>query len=231
LLSYWVKLLAFPAALVDVVLRRDEVLAMSAEDAVDYYNRFVVSRARTLRTALSTPVHRSEVEGFAAFPKESKRQSFIPCIAALAMGDCQAVEIGQLAHLAIACRAGAICNNTVIARELPVPRSDYFSGIIIDDFVSFEKEKGVLDSSGILTHATFPPHTSVAAAKLICLKDEYAKHHLQHHPAKGISREFRTTLWGSETDGVVGWHAAPLKRTAALSKLTCSIVEIGFLLC
>ncbi|CAE8705393.1 unnamed protein product, partial [Polarella glacialis] len=157
-LVFWVRLLVGPGSLVDCVLESNEVLAQYAEDAVDYYNRWLVTVERAVRNSLAIELKVSDVKHLRACPDLPDGAFVVPAVSALAMGDLQAVELGQLGHLTIAVRAAAVNNHTVLCRERPFPRSAYFAGVCIDDFCAFEKEEGdIVD--GVVVPAACAPAT------------------------------------------------------------------------
>ncbi|CAE8615757.1 unnamed protein product [Polarella glacialis] len=104
-LVFWVRLLVAPGSLVDCVLEPNEMVAQYAEDAVDYYNRWLVTVERAVRNSLAVELRVSDVKHLRACPELPDGAFVVPAVYALAMGDLQAVELGQLGHLAIAVRA------------------------------------------------------------------------------------------------------------------------------
>ena len=63
----------------------------------------------------------------------------VPCLATLAMGDINAVAFGQTAHLAVVIRSGALELRDFIGLRARPSRRSIVAGLMIDDFVLFEK--------------------------------------------------------------------------------------------
>ncbi|CAE8589014.1 unnamed protein product [Polarella glacialis] len=109
-----------------------------------------------MRNSLAIELKVSDVKHLRACPDLPDGAFVVPAVSALAMGDLQAVELGQLGHLTIAVRASAVNNHIVLCRERPFPRSAYFAGVCIDDFCAFEKEarKSSVPLAALLGEAT-----------------------------------------------------------------------------
>ena len=66
-------------------------------------------------------------------------------LACLAMGDTQAVEIAQTCHVGLCVQNKILDESTLLAMNLPPPRSRTSTGIVIDDFVSVTIEARSLE--------------------------------------------------------------------------------------
>ncbi|CAE8602157.1 unnamed protein product [Polarella glacialis] len=224
---FWVRLLASPASLVDLTLDVDEVLAQYAEDAADYYNRWIVTAERTIRNSLAIELRAARVRHLSCCPNISDDSLLVPAIAALAKGDLQAVELGQLAHLVLGVRSGAVNNSNIICRERPFPRGFYFPGVVMDDFCACEVEKcSVVD--GIRVPRDVAPAGSFGPIAVERLKQQYNIHKLEYHPSKEVYRSFSSTAWGSSINGISGMYHTPTNKVVALSALTLATDELGF---
>ena len=146
-LTYWVQHLGAPACLVDLTLESDEVLMIYSSDIVDFYNRFVVGEARSFRNTLAKSVPARMVKHLKACPAVPSSARLVPVFKVLAMGDVQAVELAQAAHMLLCAAAGAITDTALISRLWPLPRGPYLAGLCIDDFGAFEVEKGLLGAT------------------------------------------------------------------------------------
>lgn len=69
------------------------------------------------------------------------------------MGDTWAVELAQTAHLSSALNAGVVRPDSLLSMHQPLPRSENFAGLVIDDFISMsivqasEAERGPSESA------------------------------------------------------------------------------------
>ena len=115
------------------------------------------------------------------------------------MGDLNAVEFGQAAHLAIAVRAGAISAEELIGLFSQVPRGLYAAGIIIDDHVGLELEKaGSFDlATGLPVPSTLPPPSSVGHSRFEAINSAYREVGLRAHaPDETLSSFVLSDLLG-----------------------------------
>ena len=94
----------------------------------DYFYSFVISRGRLLRNVFCMSVKPSQVS---FHPSMADEPSLTPALATMAMGDCQAVAIGQTAHLGVILQ--------ILVQHAPVPRSSVFFGLVLDDLVVLER--------------------------------------------------------------------------------------------
>ena len=105
----WVNSLASVAQLNHIFLQADEELRMFAEDLREFYHAFIISDQRVLRNALACEVRPDQVAHLQCFRQELwQADRLIPCLATMAMGDCHAVSFGQVAHLSVILRTGAV---------------------------------------------------------------------------------------------------------------------------
>ena len=220
----WTQLLGNPAALADASLKDDEVMALYSEDLRDFFYVFRVSRARAVSNAFCGDFSAEEVRSLRAFTSCPRSASgrYVACLGTLAMGDHNAPEIAQAAHLRLASAAGAVESRELISLHEPFPRTRVAAGILFDDFVLLEKEARV---DGLPADA--PPSSSSAAARLGALRRAYAEVGLTPHEGKAVRRKFRGVAWGLELDGVVGSCRAPRDRVLMLASLTLSAVRLG----
>ena len=82
---------------------------MFAEDLREFYHAFVISTQRVRRNALACEVRPGQVSHLKCFQKKHwNEERLIPCLNTMAMGDCHAVSFGQVSHLAVLLRTGAV---------------------------------------------------------------------------------------------------------------------------
>ncbi|CAE8738481.1 unnamed protein product [Polarella glacialis] len=95
------KTMGAGSLLVDLPLEADEVVVVDVDDLRDYYHSFVISQERTSTNAFNGEFRGSEFYGFHAYRPEWHDRRVVGALATLAIGDGQAVEIGQAAHVGL----------------------------------------------------------------------------------------------------------------------------------
>ena len=133
-LKRFVRHMANASMLLEIVLADDEVLASYLDDIRDMYFVFEVSESRARRNTFSRKVRGAEVRGLRAFPAGAKNADrSVAALTTMAMGDSNACEIVQEAHLAIAYESGLLQPSTFLSPAALAPRGPIATGIIIDD--------------------------------------------------------------------------------------------------
>ena len=99
-LVVWKSTLGAVSALVQIELKPDCLLLMSGTDLCDYYCCYKVSKFRARRNALAFPLTPQQAASLQCFDQTMwQHQKHYPCLSTLAMGNNQAVELGQCAHI------------------------------------------------------------------------------------------------------------------------------------
>ena len=189
----------------------------SGTDLKDYYHAFRVSDARARRNALAVSLTVAEAQSLSCFSDEFLGCSRIyPCLAALAMGDNQAVELGQLAHIQLGFLARAFSPLELLVVHGRAPRSAVSAGIVIDDVVFSEKSMPKVETGEL---------ESVKRLNLLC--EEYLQQELLAHPKKTFRGEAVGEFWGCYADGVSGRVKANPKRLVPLIELSLRTARLG----
>ncbi len=137
----------------------------------------------------------SEAAGFRCFGAPC----YIPCLKTMAMGDRNAVEIGQGAHLKLALLAGLDFREFVILRG-KVPRGDWMIGIIIDDFIALQRApRDVLGTT--------------MAEKICDMVRIYEQYGLQPNHKKRFRNTASVKFWGIQIDGEQGLLQPQVERS------------------
>lgn len=103
----WSKTLGAISAVLQIELLPHHNLIMSGTDLKDYYYCFKVTRARAERNTLNFPLKPGEAQQFQCYSEQLHgHKTLYPCLSTMAMGDCQAVEMGQKCHVKIGLNAG-----------------------------------------------------------------------------------------------------------------------------
>ena len=133
-LKRFVRHMANASILLEIVLADDEVLASYLDDIRDMYYVFEVSHERACRNTFSREVRGADVRGLRAFPASADDSSrLVASLRTMAMGDTNACEVAQEAHLALAYESGLIRPESFLSPAALPPRGDVATGVIIDD--------------------------------------------------------------------------------------------------
>lgn len=154
--------------------------------------------------------HRPELE---AFPL------VYLCLNTLAMGDSQAVELAQTAHIGILSQAGILDEHNLVTMDMSVPRTRFFGGVVIDDLVLFEIM--------LKEHPFTSDSPSVSKESLDSALSEYQRVGLLPHPKKTFCEDLQGEFWGCQFDGEQGSIQANLKRVVPVMSVTQRIVQMG----
>ena len=213
----WIKSLASGEQLCKLTLEPWERLAVSGNDLRDFYYVFQVSASRARRNVLVGSVHPCEVQHLRAYkPWHAHTKALFGCLATLAMGDCQAVELAQSCHLSIGLQFGAITPETLMTMYKPIPRSEVFSGLVIDDFISFAK-----------VGDRFEKGSSLGAEVAGQMQTAYKKVGLIPHEKKAFRDDLASSFCGVDLDGEVGLLRASLKRAIPIVGILLKLVSVG----
>ena len=99
-----------------------------------------------------------------------------PCLSALAMGDNQAVELGQLAHIQLGFQARFSPSELVVVHGR-APRAAVAAGIFIDDVIFSEKAKPGMKAAEL-----------DSVRRLNLLREEYPHQGLFSSPKEDLQR-------------------------------------------
>lgn len=119
-----------------MVLKDDELLIMSGRDVSDFFYQFKVSRERCRRNVLGPMLSARDLEEI--FGESFTSEGYVG-LSTMAMGDNNACEFSQSAHVALVCRCGGAALDELLKMNEPPPRSCFSAGVVIDDLVCFER--------------------------------------------------------------------------------------------
>ena len=221
-LGRWVRAMASISPLLDLQLSEDEVCCVSGTDLRDFYYSFQISHERMIRNSLVGPMPPQLFRDFRCFRKDLEdRKLCYLCLRTLAMGDTQAVELAQTAHLGMLVQAGLVDEFNLIAMDSSVPRDPFFCGIVIDDLVLFEIMLRETAESG---SCEYP---SLGSQVLDEAMQEYRRVGLLPHPKKTFRDELHAEFWGCQFDGEAGTIQASLKRMVPIIAVTQRVISMG----
>ena len=215
----WVQTLGAVQALLQIELHPGEELRFSGTDLKDYYYCFKVNRKRALRNALQLPLLPSQVQHLLAFKEHMKSAKILyPCLSTMAMGDNNAVEIGQKAHVQIGLRSQLFQPRELLTIHGRAPRGSMACGVVIDDVLFCEKVPAAGESL----------KPTEGARRLDALCEEYVQRGLIPHPKKTFREEDVATIWGAELNGKTGICRPAARRLVPLLSLTIRVARLGY---
>jgi len=228
-LSSWTFTMATGASLVNLELGPDEVAVIFADDLQDYFYQWLASPQRALRNVLRTEFEANEVAGLRCCASlRGQKGKIMLGLDSLGMGDCNAVEYAQQAHLRLALEHHAIQVEELLTLFGRFPRGNYWAGVIIDDHAAVAVRRGLMQQGA--AHPRVDPADALANpgfTRFDIMDQAYRDVKL----AKNYKKEMRAvgchTFWGSCLDGEVGRISGPPLRIVAASVITAAIAQLG----
>lgn len=217
----WSKTLGAINAVLQIELLPEHNLVMSGTDLRDYYYCFQVSERRARRNAFNFPLKPKDVQDLKCFSEELHNYKTIyPCLATMAMGDCQAVEMGQKCHVKIGLGAGLFRPQDLLCIHGRAPRAMVAAGIIIDDALFLEQVPSALGEKEL--------KQTDGARRLRAMKEEYLLNDLVPHPNKTFEAAVDAEFWGGHVNGAAGRVRASSRRLVPLIDITVSMLKLGY---
>eukprot|EP00438_Fugacium_kawagutii_P007238 Skav211558 [mRNA] locus=scaffold2228:116375:121024:+ [translate_table: standard] len=216
-LNRWTQSMASPMPLLSWTLREGEEIRTAGEDLRDYYYYFAVGPSRSRRNTLRFKLSRREAESFKAFAglESSSSSHFCPALCTLAMGDGNAVEIGQQCHVKMALDEGVINPEDLVTLRGRAPRGKVCAGVVIDDLVTLQK----------MTVDEDQPIIADALADLMV--EIYQRKGLNPHDKTRFRSEKLGKFWGCYLDGEAGLIGPQVERVLPLAMITAQVARCG----
>lgn len=214
-LNQWTQSMGSVQPLLDTFLRSDNVLLCSGEDLKDYYYYYRVSDQRARRNAICIQLTPKEASRYKCFSNAPQGAAFyVPALATMAMGDLNAVEIGQQSHMILTLLSGVQMSELLTLRGR-APRGPIAFGVVIDDWIAIEQ----------VPRNTLNDQASIKVAnKMVQL---YHKHGLLPNDSKRFRSEKHAKFLGASIDGESGLIRAQLERVIPLSFVTAEVARLG----
>lgn len=218
-LQSWCKTLGSLQSISQLELLPHCSMYFSGTDLKDYYYSFRVTRLRSFRNAFNFPLTVDQAKQFKSFNKSLEHcKTIYPCLSTLAMGDNQAVELGQRSHVALGLVARAFTPYELLSVHGRAPRGAIAAGEVIDDFIVCEQIPDDLP----------PEDCSEGTRRLDLICEEYCQRGLEAHPKKTFRKESVAEFWGGLCDGKSGRIRPNPKRLIPLVELTAQIAKLGY---
>ena len=207
------------SALLQIELQPENILLLNGTDLRDYYYCFKISKARAYRNAFRFPLTRAQAMAYDCFHAvDNGEEMWYPCLSTMAMGDNNAVELGQGSHVLLGLKAGIFDVAELLTIHSRAPRGSIACGIIIDDLLIAEQ---------LRADALAPGLVSEGERRLRRMIEEYAREGLTAHPKKTFQQELQAEFWGASVDGRAGTVRASPKRLIPLMELTIRVIRGG----
>ena len=213
----WIRSLGSLVQFQHFFLEPNEDARLFAEDLREFYHAFSISPSRVLRNALKLKVKPRLVEHLKCFHPGLQHEEFlVPCLRTMAMGDNRAVSFGQVAHLGVLLRTGALRLADFICLAARPPRQRWLAGLMIDDLVLVEAvPRDVLG------------YSSTCEAIIKKVREQYEQVKLPRHEGKAVYNQALGTFWGAQFDGDAGLLRPNLKRAIPLAFIILRVLELG----
>eukprot|EP00438_Fugacium_kawagutii_P020227 Skav232464 [mRNA] locus=scaffold2877:29131:33540:+ [translate_table: standard] len=219
-LKSWCKTLGAISTVLQLELEPSHNLAISSSDLRDFYYCFRVSRARAARNIFNFGITPEQAQHFNCFHDHMKQHKLLyPCLSTMAMGDTQAVEMGQLVHVKLGLRCEAVRPSELLTVHGRAVRGNLSCGIVIDDVVFLEQVPRMLKEEDL--------KSSEGARRLRLMTEEYLAQELMPHPDKMQEAKLSGEFWGASVDGEAGHVRAALRRLIPLMDATCRTARLG----
>ena len=212
----WVQTMGAIARLLDIKLKAGFNLVAAGEDLRDYYYYFRISDSRAKTNCISFDLSYKEAKEFRSFPAHLPvSETYVPCLRTLAMGDVNAVEIGQEAHLKLCLQQGLSLEQFITLRG-KLPRGLWAVGVIIDDFVVLQQ-----------LPCNFIGHP---LSSKICdrMEARYASVGLVAHEKKRFRQLLASKFWGVCIDGEKGLLMPQVERSLPIAFITAQVCRLGY---
>ena len=221
----WVRSLGTLEQLQFFILPPDCNLETHTEDLREFYHSFIISHQRCLRNSLAIDFAFDQVKHLSCCPAQEAGR-LIPCLATMAMGDCNAVAMGQCSHLACILRPTTLqLRDFVCLQQRPPRPGQVAAGLLIDDFILLDPVPKVPRSVAAANSPERPDPAGVSILKQVIAGCEKAG--LPRHAGKATSRSLVGEFWGGLLDGVEGKLRPHPRRTVPLASFIVRVVAGG----
>ena len=227
--------LAQGSVLCELILEPRERVRIWLSDLPNYYYTFLVSPERMKTNAWGGPIPRTEAMrhevAWAALSErgEADGQWFYRAANTMAMGDTNAVEFGQGAHVGLLKAAGCMQPGEALRASGPPPRGPVWEGVVVDDHAIIARCGSPV---GATEDAAEEPaaDTGLARARRIwaASHESYDAAHLTPVPEKSLVEAPAGRVWGAWLDGEAGNVGAPRTRRAELAMVSLDVASLGW---
>ena len=205
-----------------MLLQPNEYLRGSGDDLRNYYYALKLPENWIKYNSVGRRVDKSLVATYGGDPSIPYRL----CFRVLGMGDTNGCAIAQATHEAVLKSAGLLSPEVTLKYGDPVPKSDLWEGVYLDDLLITLRMKV---QEAVPLDGTFvppPPQESDPDVQQVRSAEEaYDKAGLQRAIHKSFRMLCQFRAWGAEVDGVTGKVGAPRRE---VWKLISLVVRLGW---
>ena len=208
-----------------MLLQPNEYLRGSGDDLRNYYYALKLPENWIKYNSVGRRVDKSLVATYGGDPSIPYRL----CFRVLGMGDTNGCAIAQATHEAVLKSAGLLAPEVTLKYGDPVPKSDLWEGVYLDDLLITLRMKiqGAVPLDG--TFVPPPPQEGDPDVQQVRNAEEaYDKAGLQRAIHKSFRMLCQFRAWGAEVDGVTGKVGAPLQVRREVWKLIALVVRLGW---
>ncbi len=147
----------------------------------------------------------------------------------MAMGDTNAVEFGQGAHVGLLRGAGCMQPGEALQATGPPPRGLVWEGVVVDDHAIIARcGSSVGAGEAFAEDPAADPGLSRARKIWAASSDAYDAAHLSPVPEKSLVEVPAGRVWGAWLDGEAGNVGAPRTRRAELAMVSLDVAHLGW---
>jgi hypothetical protein len=235
--------------LCETSLKHDEVFRASSDDLADYYHQCRVSRARAVSNAVGDMIPISRARRWASWrrfvaddpdgARRAEERGFVqPLWGVLPMGDRNAVDYSQTAHVNVLRSAGLMRESEMLVYGRKVPTGDTLEGVMVDDHVVLQKVSRAETTASAKAQAVRREESCTRGIGTTQHRDEeilarsrnaYERVQLQAKASKASRYESeRAEFWGAHLAGRRGAVRAKDEIAGRAAALTVRILELGW---
>ncbi|CAE7264901.1 unnamed protein product [Symbiodinium sp. CCMP2592] len=215
----WIRSLGTLEQFQFIYLPDDSNFEIHTEDLKEFYHAFIVGEQRARRNALALELTFEDVSHLRACSKSLRGCRIIPSLNTMAMGDLNAVALGQTAHLSVLLRSGVLrLRDFITLQGRPGRPGSQVAGLLIDDFILLDPVPRQLPS---------PCFEPAGVRTMRAVTESYRSSGLPRNESKAVSRAAIAEFWGGRLDGRSGLLRPGPKRTSALAQFILQLVRGG----
>ena len=220
--------LAQGCVLCDMILEKDERARLWLSDLPNYYYTFLCTPERMKTNAWGHPISRAEAQShshaWAALTERGETDAawFYRAANTLPMGDTNAVEFGQGAHVGMLRNAGCMQSGEALIAQSSAPRGSVWQGVVVDDHAIIARTADPGSETG-------PSPALLRARELWAAAHEaYDAAGLSPVPEKSLVEVAQGRVWGAWLDGDAGTVGVPRTRRAELALVSLDVAALGW---
>ena len=211
----WAKL-PHGSLLTQIILPKNCSIRGSGDDLSNYFYLLKHRQDWLHRNTVGSPVSGSDFSEYGCLPD----QKYILAFNVIPMGDLNAVDIAQQTHLEILRDCGCMSPDQVLSFRAPVPATNTFEGLYIDDHVAIQ----------VLPKKKFrhgPQNQQFRDEEIMRdSRKHYKNLGIPVSEKKAYTKSPSFTAWGTHVDNATGRVGTPLAKLKQLSQLLVEVCRL-----